>query len=339
MSTFGKRSLCSMSMLRDARKRAYGLSPVLMNNPPPPSHSVNGDFHAPPAGLAPMLLEALALCGYGLWTLLGLALALGIYRTGRGEALVPLTLGCVFVSAGLLAGCLRLRAMPEWHGWRVGTTQRPTREALLALACYLPMLGLAGLVRGDEGFWATRLASLVLMICSLSCLVTSAYGYRTRRLASWAGVAVQLPVSRLLSAWYIGGLWLWVCVIFQAHFSGETVQPLPWAIGLLLIAMLLGLVDGLNWQSLSEPALGEYRRAVQGLQSRRFLAAIFIWVVPSLSLLLMPMIPGGRWLAFFAATACIVGKSLELWLYDFALTRSAQARSAPVESFWPRDPY
>ncbi|MBM7129741.1 hypothetical protein [Dyella mobilis] len=286
-----------------------------------------------------MLLEALALCGYGLWTLLGLALALGIYRTGRGEALVPLTLGCVFVSAGLLAACMRSRVMPEWHGWRVGTAQRPTREAMLALATYLPLLGLAGLVRGTDGFWATRVASLILMICSLSCLVTSAYGYRTRRLASRAGIAIQLPVSRLLSAWYSGGLWLWVCVIFQADLTGSVVEPLPWEIGLLLMAMLLGLVDGLNWQSLTEPGLGEYQRAAQGLQSRRFLAAILVWVVPSLSLLLMPIVPGGRWLAPCAATACIIGKSLELWLYDFALTRSAQARSAQIEPFWPRDRY
>jgi sulfite dehydrogenase (quinone) subunit SoeC len=328
-----------MSMLRDARKRACGLSPVLMINPPPPSQSVNGDVHAPPAGLTPMLLEAMALCGYGLWTLLGLALALGVYRTGRGEALVPLALGCAFVSAGLLAGCLRWRVMPEWHGWRIGTTQRPTREALLALAIYLPMLALAGLVRGSDDFWATRLVSFLLTLCSLSCLVTSAYGYRTRRLASRAGIAIQLPVSRLLSAWYGGGLWLWVCVIFQAHLSGNTVEPLPWEIGLLLMAMLLGLVDGLNWQSLSEPGSGSSRRAAQGLQSRRFLAAVLVWVVPCLSLLLLPLLPGGRWLAFIAATACIIGKSLELWLYDFALTRSAQARSAHIEPFWPRDRY
>lgn len=324
-----------MRMLRDARKRACGLSPVLMVNPPPPSQSVNGDLDAPQVGLAPMLLEALALCGYGLWMLLGLALSLGIYRTGRGEALVPLGLGCIFVSAGLLAAGLQLRVMPEWHGWRFGTTQRPTREALLALATYLPMLGLAGLVRGDEGFWATRLASVALMVCSFACLVTSAYGYRTRRLASQAGIAMQLPASRVLSAWYGGGLWLWVCVIFQANLAGNVVEPLPWAFGLLLMAMLLGLVDGLSWQSLGAPGPGEYRQTTKGLQSRRFLAALFIWAIPCLSLLLVTVMPGGRWLAFCAATACVVGKSLELWLYDFALTRFAIARSVEPAPLWP----
>jgi sulfite dehydrogenase (quinone) subunit SoeC len=309
-----------------------------MTEPPQSSQSVSGALDPPQVGLAPMLLEALALCGYGLWMLLGLALALGIYSAGRGDALVPLTLGCLFVSTGLLAAVLRLRVMPEWHGWRIGTTQRPTREALLALATYLPMLGLAGLARGNDGFWATRLISVALMVCSFSCLVTGAYGYRTRRLASQAGIAMQLPASRVLAAWYSGGLWLWVCVMFQANLNGSTVEPLPWAISLLLMAMLLGLVDGLGWQSLRAPGPGGRHQRVLGLQSRRFLAALLIWVIPCLSLLLVPLFPEGRWLALCAATACVVGKSLELWLYDFALTRQAQARSSEPKPFWPRDP-
>lgn len=277
-----------------------------------------------------MLLEVLALCGYGLWMLLGLALALGIYSPGRGDALVPLALGCVFVSAGLLTACLHLHAPSEWHGWRVGQAQRPTREALLALATYLPMLGLAGLVRGAEDFWVTRVVSLALALCSLVCLITSAYGYRTRRLADQAGVAAQLPISRLLSACYGGGLWLWVCLIFQSDLPGNREEPLPWAIGLLLLAMLLGLVDGVGWHSLRGSSLGEPKlEPPQDLQSRRFLAAALIWAIPCLSLLLVPLVPAGRWLAPFAAAAYIIGKSLELWLYDFALTRFAVVHPLP----------
>lgn len=294
---------------------------------PHPSQSVNGDLVTPSAGLAPMFLEVLALCGYGLWMLLGLALALGIYSPGRGDALVPLGLGCAFVSAGLLAACLRLPSALEWHGWRMGRSQRPTREALLALTIYLPMLGLAGLVRGDEDFWATRILSLLLALCSLFCLITSAYGYRTRRLADQAGMAAQLPISRLLSAWYGGGLWLWVCLIFQTDLSGGSVESWPWAIGLLLLAMLLGLMDGVAWHSLRGSSLGEPQPyPPQGVLSRRFLAAGLICAVPCLSLLLVPIVPGGRWLAPCAAAAYLIGKSLELWLYDFALTRFAIAR-------------
>jgi hypothetical protein len=274
-----------------------------------------------------MLLEVLALCGYGLWMLLGFALALGIYSSGRGDALVPLALGCGLVTAGLLAACLRLRGLSEWHGWEIGQIQRPTREAMLALAIYLPMLGLAGMVRGDEDYWVTRVLSMVLALCSLFCLLTSAYGYRTRRLANQAGIAAQLPISRVLSASYGGGLWLWVCLRFQA---GGPVTSWPWAIGLLLLAMLLGLVDGVGWQSLRGGGLGELRmRPQQSLQPRRFLAAALICAVPCLSLLLVPIIPGGRWLAPCAAAAYVMGKSLELWLYDFALSRFASADSLP----------
>lgn len=304
---------------------SLGLSPVHVYVPNPVK-SVGGNPPILPAGWAPMLLEVLALCGYGLWMLLGLALALGIYSPGRGDALVPLALGCAFVSAGLLIACLHLPALSEWHGWQIGRAQRPTPEALLALATYLPMLGLAGLVRGNNDFWATRVISLVLALGSLVCLITSAYGYRTRRLADQAGVAAQLPISRLLSACYGGGLWLWVCLTFQADLPGNREESPPWAIGLLLLAMLLGLVDGVGWHSLRGSRLGEQKmRPSQDLQSRRFLAAVLICAIPCLSLLLAPVVPAGRWLAPFAAAAYIVGKSLELWLYDFALTRFAVA--------------
>ena len=314
-----------MGMVRDARKRAYGLSPVPMDIPPNPPQLVSGDLELPQVGLAPMLLEVLALCGYGLWMLLGLALALGIYSTGRGEALVPLTLGGLLVSAGLLLACLRLPLMPEWHGWQIGHSLRPTREALLALATYLPMLGLAGMVRGNEGFWATRLISVALVLCSVACLVSSAYGYRARRMAAQAGVTMQIPLSRVLSACYGGGLWLWVCVIFQANLTGANVEPLPWAIGLLMLALLLGLADGLGWQqSLRRPRPSERWRLAEDLQGRRFLAAALICAVPCLSLLGVPLVPWGRWLSLCAATAYVIGKTIELKLYDTAITRSIE---------------
>jgi sulfite dehydrogenase (quinone) subunit SoeC len=303
-----------------------------MHKPPKPLPSVSADPDTPPVGLALMLLEVLALCGYGLWLLLGLALGLGIYSGGRGDALVPLTLGCFFVSAGLLTACLRLPVMPEWHGWPIGRGHRPTREALLALATYLPMFGLAGLVRGNDAFWATRLIGMVLMVCSLACLIISANGYRTRRLAQ-AGVTMQIPLSRVLSACYGGGLWLWVCAIFQADLLDAGAVRWPWVIGLLLLALLLGLADGLGWQqSLRYPTPGERRRHAQDLQSRRFLAAALICAVPCISLLLAPVTAWGRWLALCAALAYVAGKTMELRLYDVAFTRSAES-----ESSWPQN--
>ena len=315
-----------MGIQRDARKRARGLSPVLMEIPQKSLQEPPGcELETPPVGLTSMLLEVLALCGYGLWLLLGLALGLGIYSGGRGDALVPLLLGCLFVSAGLIVACLRLRLMPEWHGWLIGSGHRPTREAMLALATYLPMFGLAGLVRGNEAFWATRLTAVLLVLCSLSCLIISANGYRARRLAR-AGVTMQIPLSRVLSACYGGGLWLWVCAIFQDDLLGADTARWPWVVGLLLLALLLGLADGLGWQqSLRYPSPDERRRHTQDLQPQRFLAAALICAVPCTSLLLAPITLWGRWLALAAALAYVAGKTMELRLYDVAYTRSAES--------------
>jgi hypothetical protein len=46
-----------------------------------------------------------------------------------------------------------------------------------------------------------------------------------------------------------------------------------------------------------------------------------ICAVPCLSLLVVPLLPWGRWLALLAATAYVVGKTIELQLYDVAITR------------------
>src|SRR5690349_14204575 len=173
-----------------------------------------GGHPLPPAYPA-TLLRMLALSGYGLWMLLGLALALGIYRGGRSEALLPLALGAGFVSVGLVVACLHLPGLSEWHGWFPARRSRPTREALLALAAYLPMLAVAGLVRGDNAFWATRVAGAALALCSAASLVYTVHNYRRRLSAGMLRRSAQLPVSRLVAAWYAGGLWLWLCLAAQ----------------------------------------------------------------------------------------------------------------------------
>jgi hypothetical protein len=43
--------------------------------------------------------------------------------------------------------------------------------------------------------------------------------------------------------------------------------------------------------------------------------------VPCLALLVVPLLPWGRWLSLCAAMAYVVGKTIELKLYDVAVTR------------------
>lgn len=272
----------------------------------------------PPAYPA-ALLRVLALSGYGLWMLLGLALALGIYRSGRSEALVPLALGAIFTVAGLLATCLKLPGLPDWHGWRPAQRDRPTRDALLALAVYLPVLAVAGLVRGDNAFWATRLAGAALALASAASLVYTVHSYRARLSATVLRRCVQLPVSRVIAAGYTGGLWLWLCLAVQdgaVHLDGTR----PWIMALLVLALLLGLVEGLRWQALGQP---EGRASAQPVHGRtaRFVAALFTYAIPSLALLVVDLSDAGMPLVASAAVSCLLGRAIEQRAYEVALTR------------------
>jgi sulfite dehydrogenase (quinone) subunit SoeC len=283
--------------------------------------TVNGEVGPTPVHplrVGPMLLQVFAFTGYGLWMLLGLALAMGIYRSGRGDALVPLALGGALICVGLVAACLRTRWMPVWHGWRIGDSPRPTREALLALATFLPMLAVAGLARGDNAFWATRLAGAVLSLCSLATLVLTARGdipVRVPHLDS--RLSAQLPLSRVVSAAYCGGMWLWLCVIGQEDGAVYGASTLPWIIGLLLLALLRGLVEGMRWQTLLARLPRPPTRLE--LQPRRYLAATLAYALPCVALLLTSFDEGRLLLSGLAAVSCMFGLCMELSLYDGAL--------------------
>lgn len=276
----------------------------------------------PPARVQPRPIGAtlLHVCGYdafGVWLLLGLALAVGVYPDGRGDVLVPVTLGAVLVALGLFSALLRLPWMPHWHGWRMGRGSRPTRDALVALACALPVLAVAGLARGDNAFWATRLAGAAMALCSLGSIVVTAYGEAQRRAPGKDHhLVTQLPLSRVVTAAYGGGLWLWLCAA-GADVGVGSVHPLPWIVGLLMLALLRGLVESLRWQA----ALRRIHAPRGGLelQPGRYLAALLVYTVPCIALLLMSFGLGWLTLAALAAVSCTVGMATELSLYDEAL--------------------
>ncbi|BDU19267.1 hypothetical protein DYGSA30_07240 [Dyella sp. GSA-30] len=284
-----------------------------------------GQRHGLDAGLPRMLLEVLAFTGYGMWMLLGLALALGIYSSGRGESLVPLSLGAGFVTLGLLVACLRLPAVPDWHGWRMGRGSRPTREAMVALLAYLPMLAVAALARGDNDFWATRLAGAALTLASLAALIYTAHGFGVRRAPELTQATSHLPISRVVSACYAGGLWLWVCLAAQDDqiTMGSTLY---WVLSLLVLALLLGGVEGMRWRALQGQGLesNAKSRRIQPLTPARFLAAALVYALPCVALLATGFECAPLWLAVMAAVACGLGKTLEQRLYELALARRSR---------------
>jgi hypothetical protein len=279
-----------------------------------------GQGHRLDAGLLRMLLEVLAFTGYGMWMLLGLSLALGIYSNGRGESLVPLSLGAGFITLGLLVACLRLPAIPDWHGWRMGRGSRPTREAMMALLAYLPMLAVAALARGDNDFWATRVAGAALTLVSLAALIHTAHGFGMRSAPALVRATSHLPTSRVISACYAGGLWLWVCVAAQDD-QVTMGSSLYWVLSLLALALLLGGVEGMRWRALQGQAIESNMkpRRIQALSPARFLAAILVYALPCVALLATGFECAPLWLSIIAAVACGLGKTLEQRLYELAL--------------------
>ncbi len=264
------------------------------------------------------LWRILSVSGYGLWSWLGLALALGFYPAGRNGTLLPLSVGMLLVGAGLLVACLPWRGAANWYGWRPRRDSRPTHAAMIALMTFLPMLAVAGLARGDNGFWATRLAGAVL---SLSCVTTLAYtGYDYQRQLSRTSqrAATSMPVNWLVFGGYSGGLWLWLCTL--AH--GELVSPsglYPWILLLLVFALLQGLLEGMDWQTLGRSKSHGRASGDRALGPARFVAAFFSYVLPCISLLLARSEGVDLVAAAVAVPSCLMGKWLERHLYESLL--------------------
>lgn len=266
------------------------------------------------------LWRILATSGYGLWTWLGLALVLGLYPAGRSGTLLPLCIGTMLVSIGLVVACLPWRGAAGWYGWHPRRDSRPTRAALLALGTFLPMLAVAGLARGDNIFWATRLAGAVLALCSLASLVYTGYRFRRQLSPASQRASASLPLSRLVFAGYAGGLWLWLCTLAE----GELVAPrglFPWSLLLLTLALLLGLLEGQAWQA--QAKLGAHGNATleHALQPARFVAALFTFVFPCIALLLARQDGVDLTAAAVAVPSCLLGKWLERYLYESLLLR------------------
>lgn len=250
------------------------------------------DVSHPARNLLASVLRVLANSGYGLWLLLGLALALGVYPAGRGEALVPLALGAMLVSLSPLAAALRLSAAADWLGWRFGRGSRPNRRAMLAMVTYLPMLGVAGLVRGDNLFWATRLSAAVLALCSLLCLVHAMPGAAVRR-EGWTRW-----LARVISAGYAGGLWLWLCLAAQESAHLRAIYSVAWILALQLLALLFWLVSGQRYR-------GSWN------DSGRLVFLALVYLIPCVIVLLAQLHGPREWLIALAAVSCVVGKSVE----------------------------
>jgi len=277
---------------------------------------------------AAALLQVLATTGYGIWLWLGLSLLLGLSPPGRSGTLIPLGLGSVLAGSGLLLACLRIPGLVSWHGWLPRPGHRPTRSALMALATWLPVLAVAGLAHGDNGFWVTRLAGATLMLCSLVSLLLATHDDRARLPPALQRATALLPACRITIAAYIGGLWLWLSVLAQDEFIGGRGAYL-WILLLLALALGQGLLESGLWQSLREPEApaGESATTNRGRFPARLVASLLSYALPCTALLLGGA-SGNLAAAVLAAPGCLLGQLLERWLYEAALADAMGAKAA-----------
>jgi DMSO reductase anchor subunit len=307
--------------------------------------------------LSVIFFTVLAGAGYGLWCLLGGALAIGIYPPGRGNVLGPLAIGFAFVSVGLLSSTLHLgRPTRAWRAFSQWDSSWLSREGLASVATYLPMLAVAGLARGDNHYIPTRIAGAALCVCALATLWCTARIYTSLKpIAAWRDPRV-LPLY-LLFGLLSGGLWLWAYLAFNPG-----TLAWPYALALLALAVIAAGVKLAYWKTVDAApvdtaghATGLERsgsvRAFEGpttegnyltremafvlarrhARALRRYALLLLAIVPIVAIVLILLWPSAHiWLAPLAAISCVLGLFVERWLF-FAQARHAVAAYFPAQ--------
>lgn len=307
--------------------------------------------------LSVIFFTVLAGAGYGLWCLLGGALAIGIYPPGRGNVLGPLAIGFAFVSVGLLSSTLHLgRPTRAWRAFSQWDSSWLSREGLASVATYLPMLAVAGLARGDNHYIPTRIAGAALCLCALATLWCTARIYTSLKpIAAWRDPRV-LPLY-LLFGLLSGGLWLWAYLAFNPG-----TLAWPYALALLALAVIAAGVKLAYWKTVDAApvdtaghATGLERsgsvRAFEGpttegnyltremafvlarrhARALRRYALLLLAIVPIVAIVLILLWPSAHiWLAPLAAISCVLGLFVERWLF-FAQARHTVAAYFPAQ--------
>jgi DMSO reductase anchor subunit len=292
--------------------------------------------------------------GYGLWCLLGLALAAGIYPLSGTGVLVPLGFGFVLVSAGLLASTAHL-GRPE-RAWRALSQWRSSwlsREGLASLVTYLPMLAVAWFAFIGHAGIGLRVAGALLALGALATILCTANIYRSlKTIAAWRTRQV-LPLY-FMFALLSGGLWLWAWLALTAGAAISLAFPLA-LLGLAIVAMVIkvdhwkcvdALADNTAGHATGLDMLGRVRAFEGPVTEQSYLTREMAFVLArkhgarlrQTALTLFGLAPalgiavalasGEAWLAPLAALVTIAGLFVERWLF-FAEARHAVAAFFP----------
>jgi len=295
--------------------------------------------------------------GYGLWCLLGLALAARIYPLAGAGILVPLAFGFVLVTAGLIASTAHLgRPGRAWRALSQWSSSWLSREGVASLVTYLPAIAIGWLAYAGHQGWSIRVAGAWLALCSLATVVCTANIYRSlKTIRAWR-VPQVLPLY-LGFALLSGGLWLW------AWLELASVRPigLAFPLALLGLAVLAALTKAAYWKTADRAPVPTTDHAI-GLQhlghvrpwegpssEETYLTREMVFVLArkhsarlrKTAVILFAALPvigiavalpyGAAWIAPVLAILCLAGLFVERWLF-FAEARHAVAAFFPQRS-------
>ncbi|MGA9341571.1 MAG: DmsC/YnfH family molybdoenzyme membrane anchor subunit [Rhodanobacteraceae bacterium] len=194
-----------------------------------------------------MLFTSLSGAGYGLWFLIGAGIALDVYPPGRGALLVPLALGFVLTSAGLLASLAHLgKPLRAWRALSQWRSSWLSREGVSALVC-VPIVLLLTVLTSKLHYGAgIRLGFAVLATMSaLTVFCTSRIYSSLKTVRAWHDLRV-LPLYVLL-ALETGGLCLWALRSRHLPAGG---RGWAWLIALVAIIITAAMVQLAYWRRL-----------------------------------------------------------------------------------------
>lgn len=302
--------------------------------------------------LSVIFFTTLSGTGFGLWTWLGLRIALGAPLQGfqaLGWWLLLLVAGAL-AAIGLLASFWHLgKPLRAWRAFSQWRTSWLSREGVFAVASFAPACALALLLPGDGAPQidiAIRLLAAVLALLSLATIACTAMIYASLKpIPAW-GHRLVLP-GYLLFALLTGGLPL---LMVTGPGAGGLDRALP--VVLAVIALVLLALKLVYWRDIDRTPLPLTRGDAVGLPQRqvavferphteanyltqemgfvvarrharplRLLALLGFGLVPLLCLALAWWVPGSAAAVLPLATGSVLaGAFVERWLF-FAQAR------------------
>ena len=209
--------------------------------------------------------------GYGLWFWLSLSFLFS--PGGHGSFAVHwigLALGFVLVSLGLLSSTLHLgKPLRAWRAFSQWRTSWLSREGVLAIATYVPLLALVALWLSGSGWFKPLAPALLVLLAglSLATVACTAMIYASLKpIPAWSHVLV-VP-AYLGFALLTGGLGA------LALLASDAAPHAAAVLALLMLAVAMAVLKRRYWRGIDRGVMPATRASALGLPADR-VATVF----------------------------------------------------------------